>query len=158
MPTPTLTFMRHGHKASNAPSSPLCEAGRAGCLSAAAWMVSLGATPTRVRVTRTRRSAETAERVLAAMGLPQTGVDWAPPQSLPRAASALTALFDAFFDLADKGDELLIVGHGQQQRLIEQQLGGANFAVPASHRGAAFRLQRRAGRWQVVAAWPGTPA
>jgi len=146
-------FCRHAEKAGGSRNPPLTAEGRAAADAGGAWLAAQGVNLRGVLHTDTRRTAETAARVVAAAGARPAVV---AVGAIPRTRNGLGPALDAL--VAEAGGAVLLVGHGNHQRRVEADYGGAAFDVPEGHRGAIFRLERGPAGWVCTGAFSGAPA
>ena len=139
----TLIFVRHAEAAPGDDMlRPLTAAGRAMAAEAAAWLAARGYRPTRVFTTKTERTRETADILLARLG------------SLPReVCSGLPTREPYWSRFVDGLDGVaLLVGHHPTQDFIVRAFGAPD---PGERKCAVVVLERRATGWTCIDSWPG---
>ncbi|MBL8619035.1 MAG: histidine phosphatase family protein [Deltaproteobacteria bacterium] len=155
-----VIFIRHGQPWTGEADPALSPAGHAMAAAAASWAAGLGWPLARVLHTATRRTGQTAEALVAQIDAP-VDVVWAEPLSL----EDWELLVDGQRAPHPFGDRSMprpppapfaYVGHHTTLTFLLQLCAAS---VPAGLHARAWAaglaLERRAGRWLIVAGWPG---
>jgi len=129
-----LILLRHAHAEPAQPGQsdadrPLSARGQAEAEAAAQWLKAHGASPTRVLCSPARRTRETLERVLEALGYAEVRYE---PRIYDAAPGTLMAVLDEHADV----DRVLMVGHNpgfeQVVALLHSGISGDARGMPTA--------------------------
>ncbi len=159
-----FVFVRHGKKeGKQGENGPLTEEGRMQARQAGEYLKSQGLTPDWVCHTPKKRTKETAEGVLEALGVkcpvrPPHGWDIGGTRrgEKEELRAAIEREIEGFFAAAPHESSVtMFVGHNTQQGPLRKQFGFPE--IPKGHRGCVLVLEKKPnGRWEADGHLPGT--
>ena len=147
--TTDVVFVRHGERINAGTGDALTEAGMQAAFEAGEWLAKRGVRTAVYIHTRSVRTRQTAEQLARSV-----------PGSLHKRAGTPQKhdpLISFCRSCETDGATLVLVGHHPTQRLVERELGGAAFEVPATNRAAAFAMRWVNGSLTCTAAFAGRP-
>ena len=146
-----VVFVRHGERGAGALDPALTAAGRRMSHETGEWLATMQVSPLMALCTRTIRTVQTLDEILAVIG--PTHVELR--QDLPESQDDWDALVDPLRSALGDASTLLLVGHHPTLHFLADAFGPPPLPVPRHHFAAALILRPVRARWAIEAAWPG---
>lgn len=148
-----VVFVRHGEKRKGESDPELTSAGWRMCSETGLWLRERGVLPSRVLLTPTARTRQTAEALLDAFPAPRPPLE--ERAELPESREDWEVLVDPLARRLGPAACLLLVGHHPTLHFLADAYGPPPVQVPRHHFAAALVLEPGLGGWRCADAWPG---